>query len=290
VTADSFRLGIAQPRAVPSPDAEKNVALATELVAKAAARGAQLVLFPEGFPGPLIRSPLDEYEAAPAMAAAAAKQGIGVCWSRTERCEDGKYRLVVYVVGEDGVQILRYERVHPATLPPHESKVHVAPGNDLGMFDLDGVAMGIVVCSELWIPEPTRVLAIRGAEVILSPAGGGFTSLTENWKTIVRARAIENSAYVALTNNIWAQEEGAAMIAGPEQVIAASGSDDLIVADLDLGRSRWLRNNDDSLAEPKPFDSIPGLVRFRRPELYGDLAAPANDTFDFHTNTEAIRR
>lgn len=289
MTADSFRLGIAQPRAIPTPEAEKNVALATELVARATARGAQLILFPEGFPGPLIRGPLDEYDAYAPMSEAAGEHGIAVCWSRTELCKDGEYRLVVYVVGPDGNQILRYERVHPASIPLHESKVHVSPGHDFGMFDLDGVAMGIIVCSELWIPEPTRVLAIRGAEVILSPAGGGFTSLTENWKIIVRARAIENSAFVALTNNIWEAEEGAAMIAGPEHVLVASGFDELIVADLDLSRSRWLRDHDDSLAEPKQFDSIPGLVRFRRPELYGDLAASADDSYDFGTSPQANR-
>lgn len=143
--------------------------------------------------------------------------------------------------------------------------------------------MGVVVCSELWIPELTRVLAIRGAEVILSPAGGGFTTLTENWQVIARARAIENLCYVALTNNIWDDERGAAMVAGPERVEASSGSGELVVATLDLARVRWLRGRDDSLVEPKPFSSIPGLVRARRPELYEDLVKPAPDLYDFFT-------
>ena len=121
------------------------------------------------------------------------------------------------------------------------------------------------------------MLAIRGAQLLLSPSGGGFTSLTGNWQLLTRARAIENLMYVAMTNNIWSQEMGAAMVAGPEHVVAHSPYDDLITADLDLARLRWLRDHDDSIIEPKPFASIPGLVRFRRPELYGDLVAPAEE-------------
>lgn len=283
MTAESIRIGLAQPRVVTEPDPEVNVARATDLVARATVDGAHLVLFPEGYPGPVLRRPTFAYDAAERMAEAAAANGTVVCWSRMELCDDGHYRLVVYVVDENGTQVLRYPRAHPATIPPEETEVWIAPGDDLGSFRVRGVPMGVVVCSELWIPEPTRVHAVRGAEVILSPAGGGFTTLTANWQVIARARAIENLCYVALTNNIWEEEAGAAMVAGPEYVESASGSEELVMATLDLARVRWLRQHDDSLVEPKPFSSIPGLVRARRPELYEDLVKPADDLFDFFT-------
>ncbi len=47
------------------------------------------------------------------------------------------------------------------------------------------------------------------------------------------------------------------------------------------GEVEWLRDRDDSIAEPKPFSSIPGLLRARRPELYEDLTKPAEDLFDY---------
>lgn len=128
-----------------------------------------------------------------------------------------------------------------------------------------------------------RVLAVRGAELILSPAGGRFSTLTSNWQAIARARAIENLCYVALSNNIFGDEVGAAMIAGPEHVAIQSGSEDLLVATLDLARVRWLRAHDESLKEPKSFASIPGLLRARRPELYRELAEPVDGLFDYHT-------
>ncbi|MDE0369402.1 MAG: carbon-nitrogen hydrolase family protein [bacterium] len=286
MAAGSLRLAVAQPRTVVNPDAEANVARAVELAARAADLGADLILFPEGYPGPVLGKPRDTYEAAETMAAAAADHHISVCWSRMERCDDGNFRLVVYALDRGGRQLLRYERAHPATLPPDEARVWVAPGPDLALFETDGVRMGIVVCSELWIPEPTRVLALQGAQVILSPAGGGFTSLTDNWQTIVRARAIENLCHVAMTNNIWRDEVGAAMIAGPEYVLVNSGTEELLLANLDLDRVEWLRAQDDSMVEPKAFSSIPGLLRARRPELYEDLVKPGPDLYDFHTPRE----
>ena len=283
MASGTIRLAVAQPRTVVEPDAEVNVARAVELAARAATLGADLILFPEGYPGPVLTKPKDDYEAGPSMESAAADHAVAICWSRMERCDDGNYRLVVYVVDKDGRQVIRYERAHPATLPPDEARVWVAPGESLAFLELDGVGVGIVVCSELWIPEPTRALALRGAEIILSPAGGGFTSLTENWQTVVRARAIENLCYVAMTNNIWRDEVGAAMIAGPEYVAVSSGTEELLLATLDLDRVEWLRSRDDSMVEPKGFSSIPGLLRARRPELYEELVKPGSDLYDFHT-------
>ena len=283
MVAGLFRLAVAQPRAAGGPEAECNVVRAAELAARAAHMEADLILFPESYPGPLLTRPTDVYDAAPTMTSAARENEIAVCWSRMERCGDGNYRLVVYAVDDRGGQVIRYERAHPATLPPDETRVWTAPGESLGLFELGGVKIGIVVCSELWIPEPARVLALRGAQVILSPAGGRFTSLTENWQTVVRARAIENLCCVAMTNNIWADETGAAMIAGPEHVLAESGTDEMLAADLDLDRVEWLRSRDDSMVEPKGFSSIPGLLRARRPELYEDLVKPGDGLYDFHT-------
>ncbi|MDY7103684.1 MAG: carbon-nitrogen hydrolase family protein [Actinomycetota bacterium] len=278
---DRFRLAVAQPRVRREPSHEANVPRAIELIARGASLGAQLVLFPEHSPGPF--RPGERYDATPAIAEAAVAGDVAVCWSRVEEGPDGPWRLVVYLTGPDGNQIARYARAHPATVPPGDTGGWIAPGDELCTFELGGITMGIVVCSELWVPETSRVLAIRGAEVLLSPAGGHFTSLTDNWQLLARARAIENLCHVALTNNLYASERGAAMICGPEHPLASSSTEELIVADLDLARARWLRDQDDSLGEPKAFDSIPGLLRARRPELYAELAAPAEGLFDYHT-------
>lgn len=284
---DRIRIAVGQPKLVMTPDPEENVARAVDLTARAAGAEARLLLLPEGAPGPYRApesyDPPAVYDAAPVMAEAASRYGIAVCWSRIEQWPDGHNRLTVYVHDRDGTQVARYGRSHPATLPAEQTGSWIAPGDELCDFVLDGVHFGIVVCSELWVPEPSRVLAIRGAEVLLSPAGGHFTALSDNWQAIARARAIENLCHVALTNNIHRAELGSARIIGPESVLTASGTEDLLVATCDLARARWLRDNDDSLEEPKPFRSIPGLVRARRPELYSELVSAEPGVYDYVT-------
>jgi predicted amidohydrolase len=272
---------MAQPRRIHGDDGSPNVAHAAGLVAAAAADGADLVCFPEFYPGP-VRVADAFYDAGPALAEAAKEHGVGVVWSRTELCEDGLHRLLVYVVERTGATVYRYERTHPATIPVNEPPGGlISPSDTFANFTLDGVPMGIVVCSEMWTPEVARIVALRGAELILSPAGGGFTTLTRNWQIINQARAIENLCYIGLTNNLWGDEQGAAMITGPEHPLAFAGRAELVVATLDLDRVRYLRGRDDSIIEPKPFESIPGLLRARRPELYGDLVAPQLDAFPY---------
>jgi len=288
----SILLAMIQPRVIVEPDPEKNVDKAISYIESASKKKVDLVLFPEGYPGPILRKPKIFYDAGPRITVAAKDHKVAVCWSRMEHCDDGHFRLVVYVIDSNGSQILRYGRTHPATLPLRETEVWVAPGDEgPPLFSLNGVPMSVVVCSELWIPEYARVAAICGVEVILSPAGGRFTSLKENWEIVARARAIENLCYLALTNNIWGDEVGSAMITGPEKVEASSGTQEMICATIDLERVRWLRARDDSISEPKPFSSIPGLLRARRPELFKELVKSQKNLFDYFNkkNTSEVK-
>lgn len=278
---DGLRMAVAQPRARETEDERVKVDDAVATILEAGRRGVELLAFPEAYPGP-IRAGLD-HDATPAMAAAAAEAVCAVCWSRIERGDDGFYRTVAYVHDRDGTLAYRYERSHPATGDVHPvlSGVPMAPGAELAVFDLRGLRIGILICSELWIPEIARSLAVRGAEVLLAPAGGAFHRVAPNWQLIARARAIENQCHLGLTQSLFGNERGSALIAGPEAVLAASEEPGLVDADADLERARWLRSVDDSMREPKPFDSLPGLIRARRPDLYRVLAEPREGLYDY---------
>jgi predicted amidohydrolase len=196
--------------------------------------------------------------------------------------------MVAYLHDGGGELCLRYERAHPATGDVHPilSGVGVHPGDGLGLAEVDGLAVGVLICSELWIPEVARVLAVRGAELLLAPAGGGFHAVSRNWRLIARARAIENECHVALTQHLFGREEGSALIAGPEDTLARLKEEGVAVAEVDLARARWLRASDDSVREPKPFSALPGLLRARRPELYGDLSEPRTGLYDYFGSAE----
>jgi predicted amidohydrolase len=276
-----LRLGLAQPFARVGDAEEVKVADAVATIAAAGNRGVDLLLFPEAYPGP-IRADSD-FDATEPISTAARTARCAVCWSRIELGEDGRHRTVAYIHDSSGDEVLRYERSHPATGDVHTvlSGVSMAPGDCLGIGDLDGLSVGVLFCSELWIPEISRVLALEGAEVILAPAGGAFHRVAPNWQLIARARAIENQLHVGLTQSLFGHERGSALVAGPERILASGETAGLIVADLELERARWLRARDDSMQEPKEFDSLPGLLRARRPELYGALVEPQRDAYDY---------
>lgn len=274
------RLAVAQPLAGREPDPAAATEELAALTRRAAGEGAELVLFPEGFPGPLRTG--STFDAEPQVAAAARESGCAVCWSRVESTE-GRHHIVVYLHDREGRRAARYVRAHPATgdVHPTLSGTGIHPGHSFVVADLDGVRVGVLVCSELWIPEVARLLALRGAEVLLAPAGGGFGEVAANWRLLARARAIENECYLALTAHRFGGEPGVGLIAGPEGLLADGPQDELLVATADLERRRWLCAQDDSMAEPKPFRSLPGLLRARRPELYGELCAVRGDEYDY---------
>lgn len=276
-----FRLAVAQP-AIESDLAEPDrIKDAVALIGEAGRQESGLILFPESYPGP-ITSGL-EYDAGPEIAEACRESGVAAAWGRVEPTDDGRFVTVVNLTDRQGREAGRYVRSHPATGDVHPvlSGAAMAPGPEPGLFELDGLKLGVVVCSELWNPELCRVLALRGVEVLLAPAGGGFHRVAENWQLMARARAIENEMFVALTQQLFDGEFGSALIAGPEGVLSAGTEPGLLIADLDLERARWLRSQDDSMQEPKPFSSLPGLLRARRPELYGELGAPQEGLYDF---------
>lgn len=276
-----FRLAVAQPAINRAASEEARIDDAVRLIDLAGQEEADLLLFPESYPGP-ITAGLD-YDAAPAIAEASREAGIATCWGRVEPTGDGRFVTVVLLTDREGREAGRYVRSHPATGDVHPvlSGAPMAPGPEPGIFELKGLKLGVVVCSELWNPELCRVPALRGAEILLAPAGGGFHRVADNWKLMARARAVENQMFVGLTQQLFDGEIGSALIAGPEGVLASGSEPGLLVTDLDLERARWLRDQDDSMEEPKPFSSLPGLLRARRPELYRELGAAADGLYDF---------
>jgi predicted amidohydrolase len=99
------------------------------------------------------------------------------------------------------------------------------------------------MCSEVYVPEVARALALRGAELIFMPAGKDKGRLWATWRALIWARAIENLAIVVTTQNLFDHSErGLAMVAGPEEVLFESTIAGTTVVDVSLERVRYLRD------------------------------------------------
>jgi deaminated glutathione amidase len=134
------------------------------------------------------------------------------------------------------------------------------PGEEIVLSSTDaGVRLGMSICYDLRFPELYRILAVRGAHVIAVPAAFTLATTRDHWETLVRARAIENQAFLIAANQVGAHPAGQhsggrSMIVDPWGVVLAQAPDSEthIVAELDLDRQREIRASLPSLANRRP--------------------------------------
>src|SRR4051812_8848409 len=253
-------------------DFERNLERADRFTRAAAADGAQLVVLPEKWSalgrGEALRAgaqPLD----GPAIGwarAVARELGIDlVAGSISERRDDEpRLRNTSVHVGPDGEIRATYRKVHMFDVVVegtvyHESE-HEEPGEELAVSEAaGGVELGLSICYDLRFPEVYRILAIRGARIFSVPAAFTVPTTRDHWEVLLRARAIEDQAFVIAANQIGEHEPGVrsggrSMIVDPWGIVLALAADreGPIVADLDLDAQARIRSELPALANRRP--------------------------------------
>jgi predicted amidohydrolase len=293
----AIRLGLAQTVTHFGEAEPKNLDNALALVRQARAQGVDLLAFAENYPGPYTE--LNRYEVHEAISDAARENGVAVAYGTSLPTDEAatSYFIATVVVDDAGETRGVYHRTHPVGPyiyrdGPQWNFDYVA-AEEFPVIDMGWGKLAVSICSEVHLPEVSRILALKGAEVVLYPSGLLIDELgyTDNWRTLVRARAIENHMYTATLVNLMdpavgdqfsrhaidpsiprdALTTGIGLIAGPERVLAESGQPGILTADLDLDRIRYLRSVQEELVVPAPYRTIPGHMSWRRPELYGAL-------------------
>jgi len=269
-----IRIAAVQPFSGSGADERRNATESLQWLSRAAGEGADLVLFPEGYPGPI--NPANDYEAFIPLAERAAEFGVHVIASRAVPFGIG-HAVELNLINDRGETAGIYRRTTPRG--PYVYR-------DIEAWNFDYVEshtpprvcetrigrIGMLVCSELYMPELSRLLMVQGADLIVYPAGGAINELLPGWRTMVYARAIENLVYTAACQNLYGDDEGVGTIAGPEGILAQAKGEGLILADLDYDRLAFLRAEDEKIEFPKRYFTVPGLQRWRRPELYERLS------------------
>jgi deaminated glutathione amidase len=257
-------------------DAARNRDTADRLVREAAARGAGLVLLPEKW----------NLLAEPERMAAAAESldGPSVTWARelarelrldlvagsiVERTPEGNHNTSVHV-GPHGEIRAIYRKLHLFDVEVegtvYRESDHERAGSEIVSSELsDGSGLGLSICYDLRFPELYRALSARGARVLVIPSAFTLPTTRDHWEVLLRARAIENQAFVVAANQVGAhppghRSGGRSMIVDPWGLVLAQAPDGeaAVVADLDLARQDDIR------------DRLPAL-RHRRDELEGAI-------------------
>ncbi len=216
----------------PGVDEAANVRRIGELVAEAAARGARLVLLPEyaayfidPFDGSLAEhaQPL-EGPFVQALAALAAQHGVHVVAGMVERADGGR-RVHNTVVAVDGTGLVaRYRKLHLYDAFGQRESDWIAAGQlePPQTFEAGGIRFGMMTCYDLRFPEVARTLVDAGADALLVPAEWVRGPLKEHhWATLLAARAIENTVYVASADHPPPLGVGHSTILDPEGVALA---------------------------------------------------------------------
>jgi predicted amidohydrolase len=253
-----------------TPDRDRNLATADRLTRAAAAAGAQLVVLPEKWPclgtAEQTAAGAEPFDG-PTLAWArgiARELGIDlVAGSFAERGEERGSNTSVHV-GPDGELAASYRKLHMFDVEvggrTYRESEHEAPGAEIVVsHTANGVELGLTVCYDLRFPELYRILAVRGARVLVVPAAFTLATTREHWEVLLRARAIEDQCFVVAANQIGEhapgiRSGGRSMIVDPWGVVLAQAPDSetFALAELDLERQAEIRRTLPSLANRRP--------------------------------------
>lgn len=234
---------------------ERNLSVAADFIGEAAKKGAKLIALPETM-AYLGRDYAAFSEAVPGgktetyLSRLAKKYGVYIVGgSLYERNENDLVRPynTTFLLGPDGAFLGKYSKIHPfdvvldSGVTSRESS-HVAPGHDIVTVKTDGVGtLGLGICYDLRFGELFRLMALRGAQILVLPAN--FTEATgrAHWEVLVRARAIENECYVIAPNQVGKKPRftayGHSLLVDPRgKVLAEAGGTEtgVIYAPIDL--------------------------------------------------------
>lgn len=252
-----------------------------EMIAQAAAKGAQIVGLQEIFHGPYFCAEQDpkwyetaEPEDGPTVARmreVARRHGIVLIVPWYEEEQPGVYYNAACVIEKDGTILGKYRKTHiPHVGPCFWEKFYFKPGN-LGypVFETSVGRVGLIICYDRHFPEVARELGLKGVEIVFNPSATVESLSRYLWELEQPAHAVANGFWIAASNRVGVELPlnsgkffGSSYFCSPRGKIIAQASDtddEVLVADLELDEIREVRNTWQ-------------FFRDRRPETYHELA------------------
>jgi predicted amidohydrolase len=227
-------VAVAVAQFAPVADAGANLASIRELATTAARRGAQLVVFPEYSSYFTAKLGPDFVDAAQrldgafveGLRAIATELGIHLVAGLVERIDDAaRFSNTLVAISPAGDLVASYRKLHLYDAFGDKESDWVQPGEiePPQLFDFGGFQVGLQTCYDLRFPEVSRRLLDAGATLVLVPSEWVRGPLKEqHWRTLVTARALENSLYVAAADHAPPIGVGNSMIVDPMGVEIAT--------------------------------------------------------------------
>jgi predicted amidohydrolase len=237
----------------PSEDTSDNLDAVRRFAEQAQQQGASLLVLPEysSFTAPRFDGRIVENAESldgpfvTAVAQMARQRELAIVAGMIERTPERQtaYNTVV-MVGPDGDLAATYRKVHLYDALGVRESEWIEPGehSETPVMEIDGMRFGVQTCYDLRFPESTRVLLDAGADVVIVVAQWVPGPLKQDhWATLLRARAIENTAYVLAAGQCSPTGSGHSMIVDPMGVVIAGIGDRVGLISADVQRDRIAR-------------------------------------------------
>lgn len=286
-----MKVGIIQQ--VNSADHKSNISRLTDKIRLLAQQGAELIVLQELHNGlyfcqtedvnifdlgETIPGPSTEH-----FGALAKELNIVLVLSLFEKRTAGLYHNTAVVIERDGSIAGKYRKMHIPDDPAYYEKFYFTPG-DLGFEPIQTSVgrLGVLVCWDQWYPEAARLMALRGAEVLIYPTAIGWESSDEKteqtrqsdaWQLVQRGHAVANGLPVITVNRVGHEEDpsgqtngiqfwGRSFVAGPqgELLLELGQSEEMTIVDVDLVRSERVRRWWPFLRDRR-IDAFEGLTK-----------------------------
>ncbi len=279
-------------------DKKENIEKTAEMIIRAAASGAGLIVLQELHATPYFcqtedPSLFDLAEPIPGetsqfFASLARELGVVIVVSLFERRAPGLYHNTAVVFEKNGWRAGTYRKMHIPDDPGFYEKFYFTPG-DLGFTPIQTTVgtLGVLVCWDQWYPEAARLMALAGADLLIYPTAIGWDPADTSeekerqrdaWMTVQRGHAVANGLPVLAVNRVGFEPSpqdqesgiqfwGSSFAAGPQGEILAEASADkeeILLVDIDMARSEKVRR-------------IWPFLRDRRIEDYGDITKRYRD-------------
>jgi N-carbamoylputrescine amidase len=256
-------------------DRENNIEKLIRNIRECAKQGAELVVLQELHNGLYFcqtedTNAFDQAETIPGpsterFGAVAKELGVVIVLSLFEKRAPGLYHNTAVVLEKDGTIVGKYRKMHIPDDPAYYEKFYFTPG-DLGFEPINTSVgkLGVLVCWDQWYPEAARLMAMRGAEMLIYPTAIGWESSDtpdekirqrDAWVTVQRGHAVANGLPVISVNRVGHEEDpsgqtngiqfwGNSFATGPQgELLTVFGNEDdeLQVVEIDKNRSENVR-------------------------------------------------
>ncbi len=197
--------------------------------------------------------------------ALAKELSIVLVTSLFERRAAGLYHNTAVVFDKDGSIVGKYRKMHIPDDPAYYEKFYFTPG-DIGFEPIQTSLgkLGLMVCWDQWYPEGARLMALKGAEMLVYPTAIGWESSDtidekkrqlDAWQTVMRGHAVANGLPVVVVNRVGLEPDpsgltngiqfwGSSFVAGPQGELLAKANtdkDENLVVNVDIERSEQVR-------------------------------------------------